>query len=193
VQNLLLNPRDSFSVRLKWDYFKAIAILSSMKNNTKMLKKLYSKLLFAAKLTNATPTHTNGETIVRRTPIPVTLGALKDLRPISASFRGSPVLLFTLGLAAKSKMPIRQTEILTAEQTTNALPKDEASPLVIVSPVSRYNFTTISDAKMTNTTAKIAVSASFRTLPCRRGPIKAPMKTASSTIAASNGCTKPFA
>jgi hypothetical protein len=42
--------------------------LSSIKNNTKMLKKLYSKLLFVAKLTSATLTHTNGETIVRRTP-----------------------------------------------------------------------------------------------------------------------------
>jgi len=187
VQNLLFNPRGSFSVRLKWDYLKAIAILSSIKNNTKMLKKLYSKLLFVAKLTSATLTHTNGETIVRRTPKAVTLGALKDLRPVSASFRGSGALLFTLGLAAKSKMPIRHTEILTAEQTANALPKDEVSPLKIVSPVSRYNFNIISDAKMTNTTAKIAVSASFRTLPCRRGPTKAPIKTASSTIAASSG------
>jgi len=158
-----------------------------------MLKKLYSKFLFVAKLTSTTLTHTNGETIVKRTPKAVTLGALRDLMPVSASLRGSAVLLFKLGLAAKSKMPIRHTEMLTAEQTANALPNDEASPLMIVSPVSRYGLNTISDAKMTNTTAKIAVSASFRTLPCRRGPIKAPTKTASRTIAASSGCTKPFA
>ena len=164
-------------------------MLSSIKNNTKMLKKLYSKFLFVAKLTSATLAHTNGETIVKRTPKAVTLGALKDLRPISASLRGSAVLLFRLGLAAKSKMPIRHTEILTAEQTANSLPKDEPSPLMIASPVSRYDLNTISDAKMTNTTAKVAVSASFRILPCRRGPTKAPTKTASSTIAASSGCT----
>lgn len=168
-------------------------MLSSIKNNTKMLKKLYSKLLFVAKLTSATLTQTNGETIVSRTPKAVTLGALKDLRPVSASLRGSAVLLFRLGLAAKSKMPIRHTEMLTAEQTANVLPKPEASPPMIVSPRSRYDLTSISDAKMTNTTAKIAVSASFRTLPCRRGPTKAPTKTASSTTAASSGCTKPLA
>src|ERR1035437_4251726 len=169
---------------IEWDYLKAIVMLSSIKNNTKMLKKLYSKLLFVAKLTSATLTQTNGETIVSRTPKAVTLGALKDLRPVSASLRGSAVLLFRLGLAAKSKMPIRHTEMLTAEQTANVLPKPEASPPMIVSPRSRYDLTSISDAKMTNTTAKIAVSASFRTLPCRRGPTKAPTKTASSTIAA---------
>ena len=193
MQNLLFNPHGSFSVRLKWDYLKAIAILSSIKNKTKTLKKLYSKLLFVAKVTSAVLTHTNGETTVRRTPKAVTLGALKDLSPISASLRGSAVLLFRLGLAAKSKMPIRHTEILTAEQTANALPKDAPSSLMVASPVSRYDLNTISDAKMTNTTAKVAVSASFRILPCRCGPTKAPTKTASSTIAASSGCTKPFA
>jgi len=168
-------------------------MLSSIKNKTNILKKLHNKLLFIAKLTSATLTHTNGERIVSSTPNAVTLDALRDLRPISASLRGSAVLLFALGVAAKSKMPIRQTEMLTVEQTANALAKDEVSPLMIVPPVSRYNLRTMSNAKMTNTTAKIAVSASFRTLPCRRGPTKAPTKTASSTIAASSGCTKPFA
>ena len=69
-------------------------MLSSIKNNTKMLKKLYSKFLFVAKLTSTTLTHTNGETIVKRTPKAVTLGALRDLMPVSASLRGSAVLLF---------------------------------------------------------------------------------------------------
>ena len=193
VQSLLFNPSAlSFSVRLNAVYLKDIAMLSSIKNKTKMLKKLYSKLLFVAKLTSATLTQTNGETIVSRTPKAVTLDALGDLRPVSASLRGSVVSLFKLGLAANRKMPIRHTEMLTAEQTANVLPKPEASP-TIVSPLSRYDLNSISDAKMTNTTAKLAVSASFRILPCRRGPIRAPKKTASSTIAASSGCTNPFA
>ena len=171
-------------------------MLSSIKNKTKMLKKLNSKLLFVAKLTSATLTQTNGETIVSRTPKAVTLDALRDLRPVSVSLRGSVVSVvspFKLGLAAKRKMPIRHTEMLTAEQTANVLPKPEASPAMIVSPLSRYDLNSISDVKMTNTTAKLAVSASFRILPCRRDPIKAPTKTASSTIAASSGCTNPFA
>jgi signal transduction histidine kinase len=109
-------------------------MLSSIKNNTTTLKKLHNKLLFIAKLTSATLTHTNGETIVSSTPKAATLGALRDVRPISASLRGSAVSLFELGLAAKSKMPIRQTETLTAEQTANALAKDEVSPLMIVPP-----------------------------------------------------------
>ena len=194
VQSLLFNPSAlSFSVRLNAVYLKDIAMLSSIKNKTKMLKKLYSKLLFVAKLTSATLTQTNGETIVSRTPKAMTLDALRDLRPVSASLRGRVVSLFKLGVAAKRKMPIRHTEMLTAEQTANVLPKPEASSPMIVSPLSRYDLNSISDAKMTNTTAKLAVSASFRILPCRRGPIRAPKKTASSTIAASSGCTNPFA
>jgi len=192
VESPLFDPCALISVPVAI-YLKDIARLSSIKNKTKMLKKQYSKLLFIAKLVSATLTQTNGETIVSRIPKAVTLGALRDLRPVSASLRGNAVSLFRLGLAAKRKMPIRHTEMLTAEQTTNVLPKPEASPLMIVSPVSRYDLNSISDAKMTNTTAKLAVSASLRILPCRRDPVKAPTKTASSTIAASSGCTNPFA
>ena len=112
-------------------------MLSSIKNKTKMLKKLYNKLLFVAKLTSATLTQTNGETIVSRTPKAVTLDALRDLRPVSVSLRGSVVSPFKLVLAAKRKMPIRHTEMLTAEQTANVLPKPEASPSMTVSPLSR--------------------------------------------------------
>ena len=106
-------------------------MLRSMKNNTKMLKKLYSKLLFVAKFTSATVTHINGETIVSRIPKEMTLGALRDLRPDSASLTGSAVLPLKLGLTAKSKMPMRHTEMLTAEQTAKTRPNDNASSLMM--------------------------------------------------------------
>ena len=109
--------------------------------------------------------HAKWSAIVSRTPAAVKLAGLGDFNPTSMSLRGIGASLRDVGLAAKRTMPIKRTDMLTAEHRSNVLSKCGFLSFKFGSYPQLWPLSTISDAKTIKTTAKIAAKASFRILP----------------------------
>ena len=84
------------------------------------------------KLTIAAPTQKNGEAIMSRTPKAVMLGGPNDLSPTSSSVGRIAVSVCELGFAAKSMMPTKQTDMLTADDTRRVFSKYGSHPLIFI-------------------------------------------------------------
>src|SRR5665647_1148209 len=72
----------------------------------------------------AAPTQTNGEAIMSRTPKAAMLDGSNDLSPTSRSVGRIAVSLYEPGFAARSMMPTKQTDMLTADDTKRVFSKN---------------------------------------------------------------------